>query len=413
MKQTLFNKNFISLWTWDLFTLLVVKLRGIIIPLVILNATSSSQTVASVSLVQQVVIFSLMIPVGAWVERRRKIKTAVIFRLLYGVGLFLLAVVLTVGGLNITLMTGLLVFVSVCGMVASTSFNAMIPQVAGRSKLLQANTYLEGAESIATLIGPAIGGYLLGSVGVSTALFIASGVSIISTICAMNLTFDDHHSHCQATATKKASFWRHSLEGFNYLRKYPQQVINTLIYCVLEFSTVYIEMSLLFYTTVNLNLSENSVGIIFSSAGIGTIVSLLMVNFFKHINWVKALMILLAGATLGTAIMIMSDNHYMIGLGMAIFDGSLAMGYIIQSTIHQGLSPDNILARAGSAYYLIGGLFSMIGTAAAGLLPDLFNGHIALMIGSVVLGIIACAMYLFRDYGQPVDEIDLIVLEEK
>ena len=65
MKQTLFNKNFISLWTWDLFTLLVVKLRGIIIPLVILNATSSSQTVASVSLVQQVVIFSLMIPVGA------------------------------------------------------------------------------------------------------------------------------------------------------------------------------------------------------------------------------------------------------------------------------------------------------------------------------------------------------------
>ncbi|QTJ42552.1 MFS transporter [Dolosigranulum pigrum] len=103
----------------------------------------------------------------------------------------------------------------------------------------------------------------------------------------------------------------------------------------------------------------------------------------------------------------------MIGLGMAIFDGSLAMGYIIQSTIHQGLSPDNILARAGSAYYLIGGLFSMIGTAAAGLLPDLFNGHIALMIGSVVLGIIACAMYLFRDYGQPVDEIDLIVLEEK
>lgn len=190
-------------------------------------------------------------------------------------------------------------------------------------------------------------------------------------------------------------------------------MINTLIYCVLEFSTVYIEMSLLFYTTVNLNLSENSVGIIFSSAGIGTIVSLLMVNFFKHINWVKALMILLAGATLGTAIMIMSDNHYMIGLGMAIFDGSLAMGYIIQSTIHQGLSPDNILARAGSAYYLIGGLFSMIGTAAAGLLPDLFNGHIALIIGSVVLGIIACAMYLFRDYGQPVDEIDLIVLEEK
>lgn len=65
MKQTLFNKSFISLWTWDLFTLLVVKLRGIIIPLVILNATSSSQTVASVSLVQQVVIFSLMIPVGA------------------------------------------------------------------------------------------------------------------------------------------------------------------------------------------------------------------------------------------------------------------------------------------------------------------------------------------------------------
>ena len=65
MKQTLFNKNFISLWTWYLFTLLVVKLRGIIIPLVILNATSSSQTVASVSLVQQVVIFSLMIPVGA------------------------------------------------------------------------------------------------------------------------------------------------------------------------------------------------------------------------------------------------------------------------------------------------------------------------------------------------------------
>lgn len=148
MKQTLFNKNFISLWTWDLFTLLVVKLRGIIIPLVILNATSSSQTVASVSLVQQVVIFSLMIPVGAWVERRRKIKTAVIFRLLYGVGLFLLAVVLTVGGLNITLMTGLLVFVSVCGMVASTAFNAMIPHPSSRPVQITASQYLSGRSGI-------------------------------------------------------------------------------------------------------------------------------------------------------------------------------------------------------------------------------------------------------------------------
>lgn len=415
MKGLLINKNFTSFWLWDLFISLGGKFKELIIPLLVLTVTNSPFITSMVSLSQLIASMVLVVPIGGWIENQNKLKVAAFFQFLYGIGMFTLAFVLVTDSLNIGLMTTILVMMSIFSMISNTAFSVMVPNIVGRENLLKAHTGLEAADSIATIIGPLLGGYLLGNAGAAIGLIVCGILSLIATLFISFITYDEKQKNKKEVSSKDKTkeFIKQSFDGFKYLTANPQQKISTVALCILQFSTVYIELVVLFHAQMFLGLSEQAIGILFSSAGVGAILGLFIMRRFDQINWIKSLSFLLLSSGAGVFIIFLSNNFYLMCLGMALFDGGLSMAFIIQETVHQGISPDEFLARIDSAYYLVGALFSILGTILAGFFPEVFTGQMALFLGTIILLGTGFIILKFRNFGVETNKLEPIYLREK
>lgn len=223
---------------------------------------------------------------------------------------------------------------------------------------------------------------------------------------------EETNSEENEVRNKTKTFFSNSLAGFYYLKANPQQMISTLTASVLNFSTVFIELTLIFYARMTLGYSEGQIGLLLSSMGVGTIIGLFLIRYFEKMNWVRSLAILLLLAGAGVGVVTLSNHFLLMCVGMALFDCALSMGFVIQGTVHQGISPDQYLSRINGAYYLVGGLFGMAGTFLAGALSEVVAGQVALIVGIIILIFPAVVLFQLIRFGVETKQLKSIYIEE-
>lgn len=411
MRLNIINKDFSSMWLSNLLSILNGRFRELVIPLIVLGLTNSPLVTGLVALSQQLGTVLLAIPIGTWVEKKNKVRVARICHIIYGIGIFTLAYLIILEQLNVAVITFVLFFMGIVSLISGTAFSAMIPSVAGRKKLLEAHTSLEAADAIVTLIGPAIGGFLLAKTGSFITLSICATLSLLSALfisLVRNREIQPQQSIEMATKEKKANFFRQTVDGLKYLIVNTQQLINTIVLSTLGFSTIFIVLTVLLHARISLNFSEELIGILLSSAGIGNIIGVLIMKWFKNRNWLLLLCSLLIISSFGVFVIFSTENFILMCLGMIIFDGALSMAFVVQVSVHQGITPNNYLARVKSATYVIGGLSTMLGTFLAGAIPEFSSSRIALGIGVFVLAIPALYLLKFRKLGVKLSKIKTI-----
>ncbi len=401
------------MWGSNFINILNERFRELVIPLIVLGLTNSPFATGLVALSQQFGAILFAIPIGTWVEKKNKVKVIALCHLLYGIGLFVLAYFIMSSGIHAYTIAFVLFFMGIVALISRTTFSAMIPNITGRSQLLRAHTSLEAADAISTLIGPAIGGFILGGIGASPTLVVCAILSIGSMCLIVMMTHLPHENsmmekRIKSTAMegKLTDFMKQSLVGTRLLFANSSQMISTLAICVLSFSTVFIILTVLFHAKLTYNFSEGTIGILLSSAGAGNIIGILIMNRFKRSNWLLLLSILILVSALGVFTIVVSGNFVIMCIGMAIFDGALSMAFVVQSTVHQGITPDWLLARVRGATYVISGAFTMLGIFLAGTIPELFSSKIALIVGVCFLAIPGVFILKFKRYGGALGEIE-------
>ncbi|MDQ0165688.1 MFS family permease [Bacillus horti] len=306
----------------------------------------------------------------------------------------------------------------ILALLSRTAFSAMVPLIAGREKLLKAHTSLEAADALCTIIGPALGGYLLGKLGSSPTLMIC-GVLSITAMALISLVKNKHisasisHDVPPTPTIKLMNFIKNSNKGLKLLIANSPQLISLVVLCVLSFSTVFIPLTIIFHTDITLNLSAGEIGIILSSAGIGNLIGVLIMRWFKSINWLTFLSSLLIISSLGVFILFLNDSFYLMCLGMIIFDGALSMAFVSQITVHQGITPDQYLSRIRSVTFVVSGIFAMLGTFLAGFIPEIISSFFSLFLGFILLVIPGVFILKFKAISCKMNELQPIHVEEK
>lgn len=416
MKFTIINKSFSSMWLSNLLSILNGRFRELVIPLLVLGLTSSPLATGLVALSQRVGTIFFAIPIGTWVEKKNKIQVASTCHFIYGLGIFALAYLITLEQTNAILIAFILFLMGIVALISSTAFSTMIPTVAGREKLLEAHTSLEAADAIATLIGPALGGYLLAKTGYSLTLSICAVLSLLSAILILlirNKEVKVNVANRPSVKDKTTNFFKQSLHGLKYLIANPQQITNTIAISSLGFSTIFIVLTVVFHARLSLNLTEGLIGILLSSAGVGNIIGVLIMKWFKNRDWLVLLSSLLFISAMGIFIIIATNNFIIMCLGMAIFDGALSMAFVVQAAVHQGITPNEFLSRVKSASYVIGGIFTMLGTFLAGAIPEFSSTRIALGVGALVLTISAIYILRYQKYSVKLSNVETIYMNDK
>lgn len=379
------------MWSSNLSSVMAQRFRELVIPLITLALTKSPLVTGLVVLSQQLGTLLLAIPAGTWIEGKNKLRVVLISKMLSAAFLFIMAYLLFINQINSILIAFLLFMVGVCGLLSRTAFNVMIPRVTGRENLVNAHTSLEAADAISTLLGPVLAGVILAKLGSSTTLFFCGVLMVISMLFLIRMNYSENKREANTNdkdmKKKLQSFWETSLEGVKYLYNNHSQKVCTISICILSFSTTYVVLTVVIHAQKTLELDPGRIGILMSFAGVGNILGVILHRWVQRVSWIRVLSILLLISGIGVMLIGISSNYWVACFGMMLFDGCLSMAFIVQVSVHQGITPDSALSRVKSSTYVIGGVFGVLGTFLSGAIPQFFSTGFALLMGGLILTI--------------------------
>lgn len=317
----------------------------------------------------------LSIPAGLMVDRASRRRLMVGTEALRALSLLAILLLLAAGGLNLgwlALLGALGAVGTVCYSVAAPAF---VPSVVPRARLADANRWLELARSAAYAGGPALGGALVGWVGVSTAYGLAAGLSILAACLLAGLPRDERPSGPRRDLLHDLAEGARFAVGNDLLRP----ILLTAVFFNISwfiFQAVYVA-----YAVQNLGLGASEVGITLGIYGAGMIVGAALapaiarqVSFGTLILLGPLAGLCAAGVMLAT---LWVPSVHLVGTSFFLFGVGPIIWTISTMTLRQAVTPNAMLGRVSA----------LIMTATFGARP------LGAAIGASVaahLGIAAC-----------------------
>lgn len=288
----------------------------------------------------------LSIPAGLIVDRASRRRLMVGTEALRALSLLAIPLLLAAGGLNLPwlAMLGALGAVgTVCYSVAAPAF---VPSVVPRQRLADANRWLELARSVAYAGGPALGGALVGWIGVSSAYGLAAALSILAVVLLAGLPKDEPRSGPQRDLLHDLGEGARFAAGHDLLRPILlTAVFFNLSWFVLQ--AVYVA-----YAVQTLGLSATEVGATLGIYGAGLIVGAALAPAIARRLSFGALVLLgplcglcAASVMLATlwlpSVVLVGTSFFLFGVGPIIWT-------ISTMTLRQAVTPNAMLGRVSA-----------------------------------------------------------------
>lgn len=317
----------------------------------------------------------LSIPAGLMVDRASRRGLMVGTEVLRTISLLAIPLLLALGSLNLTWL-GVLGALGAVGTVCySVAAPAFVPSVVPRARLADANRWLELARSAAYAGGPALGGALVGWIGISAAYGLAAGLSIFAALLLAGLPKDEAPSGPRRDLLHDLKEGARFVAGHDLLRP----ILMTAVFFNVSwfiFQAIYVA-----YAVQTLGLSATEVGITLGIYGTGMIVGAACASHVARRVSFGTLILLgpfaglcAAGVMLSTlwfpSIYLVAASFFLFGVGPIIWS-------ISTMTLRQAVTPNAMLGRVSA----------LIMTATFGARP------VGAAIGATVathLGIAAC-----------------------
>ncbi len=288
----------------------------------------------------------LSIPAGLMVDRASRRRLMVGTEALRALSLLAIPLLLALGSLNLTwlAMLGALGAIgTVCYSVAAPAF---VPSVVPRAQLADANRWLELARSVAYAGGPALGGALVGWIGVSTAYGLAAALSILAVLFLAGLPKDEPPSGQRRHLLHDLGEGARFAVGHDLLRP----ILLTAVFFNISwfvFQAVYVA-----YAVQNLGLSATQVGVTLGIYGAGMIVGAALAPAIARRVSFGTLILLgpfaglcAAGVMLATlwfpSVQLVGASFFLFGVGPIIWT-------ISTMTLRQAVTPNAMLGRVSA-----------------------------------------------------------------
>jgi MFS family permease len=171
------DRGFLRLWAAQSVSQLGTQISVLALPLValfVLNASALGVALLRAFAVLPFVAFSL--PAGVWIDRMRRRPLMIAADAGRAIAMGSIPVAYWLGHLSLTQLYVVAAVSGTLSVVFDVSYLSFLPGLVSREHLGDANAKLLGSQSAAGLIGPSIGGALVGAVGAAVAV-LADAVS--------------------------------------------------------------------------------------------------------------------------------------------------------------------------------------------------------------------------------------------
>lgn len=393
MFAVLRQRNFAFLWTGQIVSLIGDWVLFVALPFFIYTLTGSTLATGIMFIVQTVPRLCFGSVAGVFVDRWNRKYTMIATNLIQAGVLAPLFLVRSQDWIWVIYVFAFLdSTVSQFFMPAQT---AIIPQLVAESDLLTANSLNSTSQELTRLVGPFLGGLLLGLFGLNSViivdmfsfLFSAAMLSLIA--LSPRVVASAERTSAGASVVK---VWREWLDG---LRLVKTERLVAAIFIVIGVAMIgegLIEVLLPGYVEQVLHGTAVVLGWLMSAQAIGGIVgSLLIVRVSKHMP--PALLIPLCGLIFGGVIVIMAlvPTLTVVLPAIAIAGASIIGFFVSQITLLQSNVKNEYQGRVFGAFTALQAISMLIGMVLASGLSDRV-GIVPMVIGDAICNILAALL---------------------
>lgn len=335
-------------------------------------------------------LFGLLI--GAWSDRLRRRPVLIAADLVRAVTLAWIPVAAALGVLTVEQLY-VAQFVAGTGTaVFDISQGAYLPFLAGRDRLVEANSALEANRTVMFTLGPSLGGQLVAWIGAASAVVATVGGFLWSALWLRTVRAREP----PAARAPRRHLWHEIGDGVRFTLAEPFIRATTLhgTCAVLFLSTRYAIETLFLLRTVGLDPA--GIGLIMAGPGLGAVAgAAVAARVARRVGRVRT--VLVTGIVMGFASLLIpltgdGSRLAFYFAGAALVSCSITVNNITAVSLRQALCPDDLLGRMNATSRFVAWATLPLGGVLGGLFGTALGLRDALWISGA--GLLASALWL-------------------
>jgi MFS transporter, DHA3 family, macrolide efflux protein len=294
-------------------------------------------------------------------------------------------------------------FLAAVGTLFEPAKNAIIPLIVDNETLMAANAFSQTTKLLAQVIGTALAGLMVGTIGNGWPAFILdSGSFVVSVICCSLLIIPKAKPAPKEKGAR--GVFKQLGEGLKFVGKNRTLVGVVITYAVTMLGLGAVIVLIIPFLTQDLNVDSKWIGIIQSLEAVGMILGAVFVTALA--SRVRASSIMMAGVIgMGTFIALAETTHQLsviiyIIMGVGV---SLTAAQAAAATLTQKLVPNEKRGRVSSAMNSINSIANIVSMAFAGVLGTLIGVRYVFFLAGLIMIIAGLiGVFLIAEEKEPI-----------
>ena len=346
----------------------------------VLELTHSAFQLGLVTTVQFTPLLLLALIGGAITDRVSKRNLLLATQVLSGALALLLGVLVQTGQVrywHVLAIAGALGTVNAFYVPARQAF---IPEIVSREALMSAVALNSAIFNLSRAAGPAIGGILIATVGLSLNFYLNAG-SFLAVIVSLVLI----RPRPAPSGRHAENIWRSMGEGIRYIAATPViYTILALIGVASLFGMNFTTLMPLFASNV-LHVGSDGFGFLMGALGFGSLLGAIGLAFFSRPEWARRLILIGATVFTSTEILFGLSRSYPVSLLLLVIVGMFMT--LFTTTANTGVlsqTPPHLQGRVMSVYSLMFLGVTPFGSFLFGAAAQRFGAPAALISGAAI-----------------------------
>jgi MFS family permease len=339
--------------------------------------TGSAWSLGLVGLFELAPVLLLMLPAGHMADRFPRRNVAMFAHSLLALAAIGLAFVSANDG-PVAVIYALLVLVGTARAFASPSVATLLPQLLRPEQFANVNAWLSTSFELASISGPALGGWLIALGGSATGAFIAAAAGqLLFVVLLLRLP-------ALAPTRRTTTGARDLFAGFGFIRRHPVflAAITLDLFAVLFGGAIAL---LPVFAKDILHVGPVGLGWLRAAPSLGAMSMAALTTLLP--SWQRpgrVLLIVVVGFGLATVGFGLSRTMWLSLLCLFLTGVFDAISVVIRLTLEQVLTPDALRGRVSSIHYVFIGFSNELGAFESGAAAALLGPVVAVAGGGVV-----------------------------
>ncbi|MBB5786432.1 MFS transporter [Jiangella mangrovi] len=376
-----------------------LQVGSLALPLVAVLALSASPGEVGLLATLTTAAFLLIgLPAGVWVDRMRRRGVMIAADLARAVLYASFPVAWWLDALTLGQLYAVALLTGVATVFFDVSAHSYLPHVAGRDRLIEANSVLGSIDSVVHIGGRSAAGFLVQLASAPAAVVVTAAGYLVSGGFLLGIRRREPSVASGLAAAPREPMLRSIGAGVRFVAGHPVLRAVAVAGAMTNLGMQLILVMLPVLLVERLGMSAGVLGLFFAVGGVsGLIGAATATRVVRRLGAGRALWLLgvvIAPAGLLVPLIDAGPLLWLAGLGWVIVVYKIAVDNVVLVSFRQKVTPDHLLGRqTATMRFLLTGAVA-IGAGLSGLIGGLAGPRTALWAGAVVLALVWVPLYL-------------------